>query len=556
MNRRIYFTTMLVAALVGFAFAGCSIPPGSTEQEKNHTAAVQAADGKTVLAINLGSSSGGAKTVLPATPTIGSYTLSADNGSGFQVVSTFASLPATATINQGTYNFKLEGLDSGGNKVLAQVQLGVAVGTSSLSLDFVLAPISAGNGSVSVSVSWPNSVSVASADAMFGLIGGAQSITAASISAGSVTFGQSAVPNGSYLLTIRLKDGTGNVLASVMEAVRVYQYLVSSKSISLAAGDFNGPPTAPSSAAAAAGNAQVTVSWVDASNNETGFMVERSSDGGASWTVLTTNPLLGGTATYTDTATTARSRYSYRVYAINAFGASAYAVSPSVTMVSAGRYLYVTNCAGDGTHHGTASAYAIGSNGLLTPLSTPTFATGEAPTAITVTPNGSFLYVSNHFDNSTVSAYSISSGGLPIPLSTPAFATETYPSEMAVTPDGSFLYLINGGSDTVSAYAVGPGGLLTPLSTPTFATGDGPWGIVMTPNGSFLYVTNYFSNTVSAFTIDSDGLLTPVSTPAFATGTSPTEITVTPNGCFLYITNYNSNTISAYAIGSGGLLTP
>ena len=86
-----------------------------------------------------------------------------------------------------------------------------------------------------------------------------------------------------------------------------------------------------------------------------------------------------------------------------------------------------------------------------------------------MSPNGSFLYVANISGN-TVSAYAIGSGGLLTPLSTPAFPTGGAPTGMVVTPNGSFLYVTNNGSDTVSAYAIGSGGLLTPLSAPTVAT--------------------------------------------------------------------------------------
>jgi DNA-binding beta-propeller fold protein YncE len=81
----------------------------------------------------------------------------------------------------------------------------------------------------------------------------------------------------------------------------------------------------------------------------------------------------------------------------------------------------------------TVSAYAIGSGGLLTPLSAPTVATGRGPYGIAVTPNGSFLYVTNA-NGGAVSAYAIGSSGLLSPLSTPAFPTGVSPFEIAIVP--------------------------------------------------------------------------------------------------------------------------
>ena len=214
-----------------------------------------------------------------------------------------------------------------------------------------------------------------------------------------------------------------------------------------------------------------------------------------------------------------------------------------------GSFLYVVN---EGAE--TVSGYAVGPGGLLSPLSIPTRATGSEPVRPAVTPDGAFLYVTN-YESSTVSAYSIGSDGLLTPLSTPTFATGICPSGIAVTPTGSFLYVANAASSTVSAYSIGQGGLLTPLSPPV-ANGVSPWSIAVTPDGHHLYVTNAGNNTVSAYTIDAAGLLSPLSTPVFVTEINPHGIALTPNGSFLYVANSGSNTVSAFAVGSDGVLRP
>ncbi|MCQ6280286.1 fibronectin type III domain-containing protein [Bacillus sp. EB600] len=77
-----------------------------------------------------------------------------------------------------------------------------------------------------------------------------------------------------------------------------------------------------------ANDAQLT--WQDNATDETGYVVERSSDG----TNFTALPTLGAnTTTYTDPGLTAGT-YTYRVKAVNAVGSSAYSNTASVTVTN------------------------------------------------------------------------------------------------------------------------------------------------------------------------------------------------------------------------------
>jgi DNA-binding beta-propeller fold protein YncE len=96
-----------------------------------------------------------------------------------------------------------------------------------------------------------------------------------------------------------------------------------------------------------------------------------------------------------------------------------------------------------------------------------------------VAPNGSFLYVAN--PSGTVSAYAIGSGGLLTPLSTPTVAAGLSPTEIAITPNGAFLYVTDFATKSVFAFAIGSNGLLTPLSVPYFTAGTSPSGVVVVP---------------------------------------------------------------------------
>ncbi|HEX8913692.1 MAG TPA: fibronectin type III domain-containing protein, partial [Humisphaera sp.] len=81
-------------------------------------------------------------------------------------------------------------------------------------------------------------------------------------------------------------------------------------------------PNAPSTLTATAPYAnRVVLKWLDRSTNESGFRIERSTDGGATWTRIGTT---GANATsYTDTTTSARKTYKYRVRSYNVAGQSA-----------------------------------------------------------------------------------------------------------------------------------------------------------------------------------------------------------------------------------------
>lgn len=92
-------------------------------------------------------------------------------------------------------------------------------------------------------------------------------------------------------------------------------------------------PAAPSNlAAAAVSSSQINLSWTDNSNNEAGFKIDRSSDGGVTWP--STYSVGAGVTSYQDKGLSASSTYSYRVYAYNSAGNSGYAGPTSATTQS------------------------------------------------------------------------------------------------------------------------------------------------------------------------------------------------------------------------------
>lgn len=79
---------------------------------------------------------------------------------------------------------------------------------------------------------------------------------------------------------------------------------------------------------------RVRLTWTDRAVNETGFAVERSGDGGATWTQIGTVRAYGGTGSavsYEDRTVTLGATYQYRVKVLNA-SAFAYSNTVSVTV--------------------------------------------------------------------------------------------------------------------------------------------------------------------------------------------------------------------------------
>src|SRR5437870_1278195 len=88
-------------------------------------------------------------------------------------------------------------------------------------------------------------------------------------------------------------------------------------------------PAAPSGlTASAASSSQVNLTWTDNSDNESAFAVWRSAGGGAFGRIAALPP---NSTSYTDTAVSAGTSYTYEVRAINNGGASPWSNQATVT---------------------------------------------------------------------------------------------------------------------------------------------------------------------------------------------------------------------------------
>ena len=154
------------------------------------------------------------------------------------------------------------------------------------------------------------------------------------------------------------------------------------------------PPAAPSNLAATAqGASTVNLSWVDNSNNESGFKIERSTDN----VNFTQVALASVNATaYADTTVAASTLYYYRVRATNIIGDSAYTNTASTTTLATTGAIDIYHFdAGSGT---LAVDSAGANNGTLTGSTLPQWVTpGEdgSPDALSFSGDGVSLSTAN-----------------------------------------------------------------------------------------------------------------------------------------------------------------
>jgi 6-phosphogluconolactonase (cycloisomerase 2 family) len=184
----------------------------------------------------------------------------------------------------------------------------------------------------------------------------------------------------------------------------------------------------------------------------------------------------------------------------------------------------------------------------------------QGPKGLALTFGNNFLYVANNHDDN-VYAYSIQSNGVPSPLPTPSFSdgSGSSPEQIAINPSSNLLWVTNGGNSStpgsITFYAINTStGELT--NNGSFTTGlNSPFGVIVDPSGDFLYVADHGSGTVNSYTINTTtGALTPLSSIGTGVGNgTPVKLAMDPSDNFIYVDDQNTGAITAIVVSSGML---
>ena len=171
-------------------------------------------------------------------------------------------------------------------------------------------------------------------------------------------------------------------------------------------------------------------------------------------------------------------------------------------------------------------------------VSYPGYPAGAQPSSLLVDPSAKNVYVSDESADAIYS-YAIQPNGTLVPNAStstgvaPVAATQISPLGLTMSPNGSFLFVANYGSNNVGTYAVGAGGTLSSLpGSALAAVGTNPDCLTISSHGEFLFATNYTSSNVSALQLNSStGNLINVESTPFPTAGFPTcAATVTAAG--------------------------
>ncbi|EKD48886.1 MAG: hypothetical protein ACD_64C00087G0001 [uncultured bacterium] len=181
------------------------------------------------------------------------------------------------------------------------------------------------------------------------------------------------------------------------------------------------------------------------------------------------------------------------------------------------------------------SAHAYRPNRLIA-----TIAVGDTPSAIAITPDDRFAYVTNNNNNSvpggdTVSVLDLETNTV---LTTITDASFDEPYTVTINAEGTKAYVTNSNSTTVTIIDIATNTVIG-----TIGGFDGPSGFAITPDGKTAYVNNYGgpagvgsgnATTVRVVDIATNAIVG----SAITVGLAPAGLAVTPDGAFVYVINY------------------
>ena len=205
-----------------------------------------------------------------------------------------------------------------------------------------------------------------------------------------------------------------------------------------------------------------------------------------------------------------------------------------IKFTHSGQFVYVTN---PGIGMVTGFSFV---NGVLTQLNTSPVFSGQGAAALVVDGSDRFLYVANPSASNpppnaltvgNISGFTIGADGTLTKISGSPFAAAegSGPSAITISPNGQFVYAVTPGSSfAIWGFSItSTDGHLVALTNSPFSLAAGGLFALFDPTGNFLYVG---SNTgINAYSYNqSTGAPTAVVGSPFATGTAPGKMVIAP----------------------------
>jgi 6-phosphogluconolactonase (cycloisomerase 2 family) len=227
-------------------------------------------------------------------------------------------------------------------------------------------------------------------------------------------------------------------------------------------------------------------------------------------------------------------------------------VSPSaLTITPTNSFVYVASLAGG------IYAYSVGSNGALTVANNGSaVVSGVSPNAIKVDPSGKWLLAVD--STPTAYVFAINSDGTVTSQGSVPLLAGSSPNHLVFTSSNSFVYvsLGTGGIAILSFNATS--GVLTNNNQvlPPKQSVDAIQGLAVNSAGTYLYAAETGINGLRVLAITATtGALKEITGSPYTTGTGPAGVILDSTGSYLYVTNRASNTVSAFLASSSGALT-
>lgn len=166
------------------------------------------------------------------------------------------------------------------------------------------------------------------------------------------------------------------------------------------------------------------------------------------------------------------------------------------------------------------------------------------PAGITVTPDGSRLYVAENLTHK-VAVVNLADGSVMTKID-----VGEYPYDCQVSPDGKRVYVSIWGGRSVAVLDTA-----TNRVSGSIQTGDHPNDLELTRDGKTLYVANANSNTVSVIDTALMKEIEAISTalhPRSPIGSTPNAVALSPNEKTLYIANADNNNVAIVNVSKRG----